>query len=89
MKKLIVAIGIVCMLGISAVAFAKDVYVQGYYRSNGTYVQPYHRSSPNSTTDDNYGTKGNINPFTGQPGTIAPPSPFGTDPGTNPYGLGN
>jgi len=29
--------------------------VRGYYRSDGTYVRPHVRSSPNSTTADNYG----------------------------------
>lgn len=39
-----------------------DVYVDGYTRSDGTYVQGHYRSSPNSTTYDNYSTKGNTNP---------------------------
>jgi len=34
---------------------ANDVYVQGYTRSNGTYVQPYYLSSPNAYKWDNYG----------------------------------
>lgn len=45
-----------------------DVYVDGYTRSNGTYVAPYHRSSPNGTTLDNYSTQGNTNPYTGSTG---------------------
>lgn len=49
------------------------VHVKGYYRSNGTYVQPHYRSSPNGTVLDNYSTKGNINPYTGKEGTINPP----------------
>lgn len=43
--------------------------VRGYYRKNGTYVQPYFRSDRNSSKWDNYSTKGNINPFTGKRGT--------------------
>lgn len=43
--------------------------VQGYERSNGTYVQPYQATNPNSTQRDNYGTQGNYNPYTGQYGT--------------------
>jgi len=46
-----------------------DQYVHGYYRSNGTYVQPYHRSSPNGTVIDNYSFRGNLNPYTGKFGT--------------------
>ena len=52
-------------------AFA-DVYVRGYTRSDGTYVQPHYRSSPNSTTLDNYSTRGNTNPYTGKRGTVDP-----------------
>lgn len=39
--------------------------VLGYTRSNGTYVQPYTATNPNSTRRDNYGTSGNYNPSTG------------------------
>ena len=49
-------------------AFA-DVSVKGYYRNDGTYVQPHHRSNPNSSTNDNWSTKGNTNPYTGEKGT--------------------
>ena len=48
------------------------VSVKGYYRSNGTYVAPYTRSSPNSTRLDNYSTRGNYNPYTGKAGTRNP-----------------
>jgi hypothetical protein len=57
---------------ISAISLA-DVHVRGHYRSNGTYVQPHYRSSPNGTTLDNYSTKGNVNPYTGKEGTVNPP----------------
>lgn len=60
------------LLFISSLTMAA-VHVKGYYRSNGTYVQPHYRSSPNSTVLDNYSTKGNINPYTGKEGTINPP----------------
>jgi hypothetical protein len=46
-----------------------QVHVKGYVTKNGTYVAPHYRSSPNSTKLDNYSTKGNINPYTGQVGT--------------------
>jgi hypothetical protein len=32
-----------------------DTYVNGYTRSNGTYVDPYYRSAPDSSTYNNYG----------------------------------
>lgn len=34
---------------------SSDVYIKGYYRKNGTYVQPYYRTRPNSIKLDNYG----------------------------------
>jgi hypothetical protein len=48
---------------------AANQYVHGYTRSNGTYVSPYYRSSPNGTVTDNFSYKGNINPYTGAVGT--------------------
>ena len=57
---------------ISAIA---DVYSQGYQRNDGTYVQPYHRSEPNGDRSDNWSTKGNVNPYTGQEGTKNPNEP--------------
>ena len=42
-----------------------DVNVNGYYRSNGTFVQPHRRSSPNNSIYDNYSYPGNYNPNKG------------------------
>lgn len=47
---------------------AADQYVSPHVRSDGTYVQGYMRSSPNSTTFDNFSHSGNTNPYTGQRG---------------------
>ena len=74
MRKWILALVVLVMLAGSAFA---DVYVSGHYRSNGTYVQPHYRSSPNSTTSDNWSTRGNQNPYTGQYGTLNGPSSYG------------
>lgn len=46
--------------------------VRGYVKSNGTYVQPYFRSTPNYTRFDNYSTRGNYNPYTGSKGYTIP-----------------
>jgi hypothetical protein len=43
--------------------------VSGYVRKDGTVVQGYRATDPNSTRNDNYSTRGNTNPCTGQPGT--------------------
>lgn len=66
-KILIIGIfGLIISLG---TAFAGDVYVKGYTRSDGTYVRGHYRSSPNNTVSDNFSTYGNINPYTGKVGT--------------------
>jgi hypothetical protein len=49
-----------------------DVYVGGHVRKNGTYVPSYIRTAPNHTEYDNFGTKGNYNPYTGKIGTKIP-----------------
>lgn len=36
-------------------AFAGDVWVNGYHRSNGTYVRGHYRSAPDSSKSNNYG----------------------------------
>ncbi len=52
-----------------AISSFSQTYVNEYYKSNGTYVEGYYRSSPNSTKSDNWSTYGNINPYTGSVGT--------------------
>ena len=37
-------------------AFADDVSVRGYFRSDGTYVQPYMRSAPDFSYNNNSGS---------------------------------
>ena len=64
--KLVLASVLLVVSGTSAVA---DTYVQGYTRSDGTYVAPHYRSSPNYTKRDNWSTEGNTNPYTGKAGT--------------------
>jgi len=50
------------------IGYSADVYVRGYYRSDGTYVRPHYRSPPDGNVWNNWSTKGNINPYTGKPG---------------------
>lgn len=47
-------------------AFGGDVYVKGYFRKNGTYVEPHHRSAPDGNPHNNYSFPGNVNPYTGE-----------------------
>ena len=49
--------------------------VKGYTKKNGTYVAPAKRSTPDSTTKNNWSTKPNTNPYTGKQGTqVLPPA---------------
>ena len=67
MKKLFFFIA---FLFVAANSFAQtSTYVSGYTTSNGTYVQGYYRTTPNTTRNDNYSTVGNVNPYTGSYGT--------------------
>src|SRR5229473_473291 len=52
-----------------------SVYVRGYIRKDGTYVQPYMRSAPDGNFWNNWSTIGNVNPYTGEPGTKTQPPP--------------
>jgi hypothetical protein len=81
-------IGLLAALAFGSAASAQT-HVRGYTRSDGTYVAPHYRSSPNSTTSDNYSTRGNVNPYTGQLGTKPDTKPsYGSysTPSTSTYG---
>ena len=66
---LVVALGAALVLSSSAFA-AKSTGVKGYTKNDGTYVAPHHKTAPNKTQRDNYGSKGNTNPYTGKEGTV-------------------
>lgn len=74
MKKaiLIVFLSLIGILQVLAQTNPNHVWVNGYYRSNGTYVEGYYRTAPNKTNVDNFSTKGNTNPYTGEAGWINP-----------------
>jgi hypothetical protein len=63
----------------AAGAGAADTLTKGYVKKDGTYVQPHYSTKPNQTKIDNYSSKGNTNPYTGEKGT--------KDPYKNPYKL--
>jgi hypothetical protein len=75
MKLIIIALAFVGWVG---AASAQDYgtgsnpeshYVGGYMRNNGAYVPPHYQTNPNGSTYDNYGARGNYNPYTGQTGS--------------------
>lgn len=92
MKKTLIIL--LVLLLAAPLAFA-DVFVRGHYRSNGTYVKPHYRSNPDGNPYNNWSTKGNVNPYTGQYGTKpAYPSSPSWSPnrsmtGTNTFGNQN
>jgi len=49
-----------------------QVKVRGYYRKNGTYVQPHYRSNPDGNPYNNWSYPGNANPYTGKTATGNP-----------------
>ena len=84
MKKnlvLILAIFLILVWAIPVLAqYGPDTTVQGHIRKDGTYVPPHHRTAPDNDRSNNYSTQGNINPYTGQMGTVNPfsqPAPSG------------
>lgn len=66
-------LSLLLLLSISTAVFA-DVWVDGYYRKDGTYVNGHYRSDPDGNFDNNWSTKGNVNPYTGEIGTKTKPS---------------
>ena len=79
MRIIISLLGLLIFTFCANAAFA-DVHVDGYYRKDGTYVQPHYRSDPDGNPNNNWSTQGNTNPHTGQEGT-KPQQPY--------YGSGN
>lgn len=77
-----IALGAIAALLLPA-SVSAQVRVKGYVKKDGTYVAPHYRSSPNSTTLDNYSTRGNYNPYTGAVGTKDPyPNTYGSTYGS-------
>ena len=56
---------------------SSSTYVQPHVTNSGTYVQGYHRTTPDNSTLNNYGTSGNLNPYTGSIGTRSGCSGYG------------
>ncbi|PCJ21469.1 MAG: hypothetical protein COB02_02435 [Candidatus Cloacimonadota bacterium] len=52
--------------------FAKDSWVRGYTKSNGTVVKGYFRTKADNNKFNNHSTKGHVNPYTGKKGSYKP-----------------
>lgn len=51
------AIALILLVASATCAMA-DVYVHGYTRRDGTYVQSHHRSNPDGIKENNYSYRG-------------------------------
>jgi hypothetical protein len=65
----LIAVGALLVSGLAA---AKDQYVSPYVKKDGTVVQGHYKTEANNTKTDNYSSKLNVNPYTGQKGTKDP-----------------
>ena len=73
----------------AATSASAQVHVKGYVRSDGTYVAPYVRSSPDHSIYNNYSTQPNVNPYSGKVGTVNPYAPsniYKAPSAPSPYG---
>jgi hypothetical protein len=66
MKTLRAATFLIIALFIFADQADAQQWVTGYYRSDGTYVGGYYRTSPDGNPYNNYSYPGNYNPNTGR-----------------------
>src|SRR5436853_7748226 len=83
MKEILVVFILLAGLLVNIPSVNAYVSVKGYYRSNGTYVQPYVRSNPNGLKSDNYGytpSQGEFNKTYGTRGTEWDTPTYITDP---------
>lgn len=53
----------------SSKSSSRTTHVRSYTKKDGTTVAAHDRTSPNRTKNDNWSTKGNVNPETGKAGT--------------------
>src|SRR3712207_5065541 len=65
MQKIVLVFGLIFSLVASPLLVDAAVKVNGYFRKDGTYVQPHYRSNPDGNPYNNYSFPGNTNPFTG------------------------
>jgi hypothetical protein len=71
-KSIILAAALLVLISFITVSLADAGRVRGYYRKDGTYVQPYYRTNPDRTPYNNYSFPGNYNPNKGR---ITPGNP--------------
>ena len=78
MKKIFIIL-LILSITMPVIVQADSTRVRGYWRDSNhdgikdTYVQPYQRTMPDHSLQNNYSYPGNFNPNTGQ---ISPGNPF-------------
>ena len=72
MKLSSVALILAFATGLMAQTNPNTVPVKPTVKKDGTFVPAHVRTAPNQTQTDNAGSKGNVNPQTGKPGTKTP-----------------
>jgi hypothetical protein len=77
MRAQVLAIAVVVTLFTAAPIFAKpgSHTVRGHVTKHGTYLPPHRATNPDSSRLNNWSTRGNVNPYTGKPGTKSPLKP--------------
>jgi hypothetical protein len=71
-KSIILVIALMVLISFLTVSLAEAGSVRGYYRRNGTYVQPHYRTNPDGNPYNNYTFPGNYNSNRGR---ITPGNP--------------
>jgi hypothetical protein len=72
MKRLFLFAVMLC-LSLSGLALAKSsTRVKSHTTKKGTYVESHRRTNPDKSKNNNWSTKGNVNPNTGKKGTVDP-----------------
>lgn len=59
----LIAISYISLAPVLAYGWGNDVYVNGYTKQNGTYVEPHHRTKPDNSQWNNYNSPSNTNHY--------------------------
>ena len=75
MRKISLLFLIAMVALLAGTALAASTSAKGYFKKDGTYVQPHKRTQADSLKFNNWSTKGNTNPYTGKKGSVDPYAP--------------
>jgi hypothetical protein len=69
------ALALACAAPLAEASAQASTQRRGYVTRNGVYVPPSQQTKPDGTKANNWSTRGNVNPYTGRPGTVDPSRP--------------